>query len=318
MRDFKYRDLLLGKPEWEEVVTKIAGLRSECLKQCAAAFVINLERTAAFGAMPVQIAHMVRRDQIFFDNAIFKVTGKGEIKLTDFSEEPSFEIKAEANRQMVEYCSKPDSERVGLAFTMGINYIESLIAAHPIMRDSAEVIFASIALSSWTAFETLASDLWAIGVDNGTPAIAAMVLSSSKLQKAEENLTPEMVANCEYNAKTHPGSFLREIGRVSFQKLESIKLYYAIAFGNSAKDIFDKTAGGYIYALAAVRNALTHRAGIADKKFVDQARKFDELKSIQLNQPILLDGKLVRKLRMAAAGVGADLLQHVDSLLAPA
>ena len=317
IRDFKYRQLLFGKIEWEEVLSRIAAVKSDCLKECADAFALNLSRTGAFGAMPVQIAHMVRRDQIFFDNAIFKITGKGDIKLSDFSGEPSFEVKAEANRQMVEYRSKPEIERTALAFTMGINYVETLIAAHPTMRDAADAIFASIVSNSWTAFESLASDLWVAGVDNGPQEISGRLALSNQLQKGEENITHKTLHSVESDFRTQHGSWLREVGKVSFQRLDHIKLYYGIAFEDRCRNLFDDTAGGYIVALAAIRNALTHKSGIADKKFVKDAQRFTELNAIKVGEPILLDGEFVQKLRIAAAELGAELIAHVDKLITP-
>jgi hypothetical protein len=225
-------------------------------------------------------------------------------------------VKAEANRQMVEYQSMPDKERVGLAFSMGINYVESLIALHPNMGDSADAIFASIILGSWTAFECLASDLWAIGVDKGPKTVAACLFLSNRLERGEDNLTLEKLASLDSDIRVSPGSFLKEVGRVSFQRLDQIVKFYSIAFGDEYKKVFDDTAVGYIFALSSIRNVLTHRSGIADRKFVDKiSGRFPEFDQAKVNYPLLLDGQIVSKLRMAAAEVGAELITRIDSLL---
>jgi len=102
---------------------------------------------------------------------------------------------------------------------------------------------------------------------------------------------------------------------VSFQKLEQVKLFYMVAFGDHFKKIFDDTSDGYIFALALARNALVHKSGIADKKFLENCKRFQEWKSINLHEAILFDGEIVRKLRNAARDVGLELLIHVDDIL---
>jgi hypothetical protein len=320
MRDFKYRELLLGKPEWEAVLSKINGVRSECLKECATAFAINLTRMATFAFMPTQLAFMVRRDQIFYDNAIFKITGKGDIKLLDFLKDPPAGVRDEAVRQMGEFIASMTDEEIRLlTVKLGIKYVEALLNSHQMtpMQDSVDAIFASTVLGSWTAFETFASDLWAVGVDKGPKEIAG-ALFTTKLPKSEEALTADKLRNLDNDVRISPGSFLKETGQVSFQKLELIRRYYVLAFGDEFKTLFDDTADGYICALSAIRNVLTHRAGIADKKFVEQtAGRFTEFKEIKPGQPILLDGELVQKLKLSAAKVGAELIVRIDNLLSP-
>jgi hypothetical protein len=319
-RDFKYSDLISGATEWKALMKNIVEIKSACLKESADAFAANLLRGASFAAMPSQIAFMVRRDQIFYDNAIFKANGgKKEIQLSDFNEAMPPEVGAHTTEQMKRYMDTSVEEVQKLTWKLGVGYVQTLTQLHPAMQKSVEALFVSLLLDAWTAFECLASDLWATGVDKGPSDIVARLhVSSSKFQKGDENLTPENVHSLDSDAKTQHGSFLRETGRVSFQKLENIKLYYSIAFGNNAKKLFDETAGGYIHALSSVRNILIHKSGIADKKFVEQAQRFPELKNIKAGQQVLLDGALVLKLRMAAGDMGNALIHLVDDILTPA
>jgi hypothetical protein len=190
MRDFKYPKLLMGRPEWEVVLKKINGVRSDCLKECAAAFSINLKRMTSFAGMPAQIAFMVRRDQIFYDNAVFKATGKVEIKLSDLLNPPPHGLQEEVDRQMEEFRNMPDIELRKLVASLGINYVEAVIPIHAVIQDSLDAMLASIVLGSWTAFECLVSDLWAIGVDKGPKEVAVRLSVSNQLQKPDETRTP--------------------------------------------------------------------------------------------------------------------------------
>jgi hypothetical protein len=320
MRDFKYRELLLRGPEWEAVVSRIEAVRSEALKECAAAFVVNMRRLAAFAFMPAQIAFMVRRDQVCYDNAIFKITGKSEIKIEEFMKDPPPGVRDEAGRQLGQFIARlSDQEIRSLTVNLGIKYVEGLINVHQLapMQESIDALFASIVLGSWTAFETFASDLWAVGVDKGPKEIAG-ALFTTKLPKSEEVLTTEKLRSLENDVRVSPGSFLKETGQVSFQKLELIRRYYVLAFGDEFKTLFDDVDGGYICALSAVRNVLTHRAGLADKRFVEQAGgRFSEFNAVKSGETILLDGELVQKLKLAAANVGAEMIVRIDNLLSP-
>jgi hypothetical protein len=94
-------------------------------------------------------------------------------------------------------------------------------------------------------------------------------------------------------------------------------LFYSEAFGKDVKPLFDDVANGYIFALSAYRNALTHNAGRADKHFVKRVERFPELRAIAPNDRLLLDGELVKKLRRAAIFLGTKLTLFVDDILTP-
>lgn len=210
-----------------------------------------------------------------------------------------------------------EDERVRLRLHFGVAYIETLLqtSVDKAMKDSIDALFASVVLGSWTAFECLAADLWSIGVDHGPKEVAARLAISNQLQKHDENITAKTVHTTENDPRFQYGSWLLEVGKVSFQKLELIKLYYSIAFGEEYKKLFTDTADGYIGALSCVRNALIHRSGIADKKFVERAQQFPELRIIKAGDLVLLDGEFVKKLRSAAAEVGWELISRMDALL---
>jgi hypothetical protein len=163
----------------------------------------------------------------------------------------------------------------------------------------------------------MAADLWCVGVDNGPKELASRVMLSKELLRGDDQITPKTAHTIEHDVRTEPGSWLREVGRVSFQKIEYIRTYYAVAFENYVRKMFDEIGGGYIFALSAYRNALIHNAGKADKKFVKNVERFPELRSIRRDSILMLDGELVRKMRNAAIELGTSLILFVDSVLTP-
>ena len=109
------------------------------------------------------------------------------------------------------------------------------------------------------------------------------------------------------------GTSLRDKG-ISFPKLAVIKNWYKTTFGNDAEKIFKENNG--ICALSAVRNAIVHKAGLVDRKYLNAVKEFPELQT-DLNSQIPLDGEIVRELRNAAIYLGTELLLYVDGQIAP-
>jgi hypothetical protein len=321
MHDFKYRDLFGPKGGPYVTVPPDESFRAQSLESVLSAFFANIARATIFAHLPAKIAFSVRRAQLFSDCAELNVLGKLDPNYLRFLNNESPEGYVEEFDRLMKEHGNPSQDRSHLAQAksqIGLGYIESvLLAQHQGMQKGIEALLSFLVLESWTAFEVLSADLWVLAVDNGPKEVAAKVALSKQLQKADDQITPETVHTLEYDPRKDLGSFLRETGRVSFQKLDHIRLYYSEAFGKQAKNIFDETCGGYIYALAAFRNALIHNAGKADKHFVKRVQRFPEFKTIQQGASLPLDGEIVKKLSQAGVDVAIGLIKLVDDVLMP-
>jgi hypothetical protein len=320
-RDLKYCAVVLGDRTWKVQVTDLAMIRSDALRPVIHAFVENVLRTNSAAITPAQIAWKVRRDQFLADRAIFNATGKLGSDLTQL--EQAFEVGHEYRQEFESLADNffsrltSPSQNAQMLLKYGIGYVEILIQESKGIQSAMEALLASLVLESWTMFESLASDLWVVGVDEGPGEIVARinVASQKAFKQPEDNIRPETVHEIGIDARAHYGSFLREIGKVTFQRLRDIQFYYGIAFGKDASKLFDEVANGYIFALSAFRNALTHNAGKADKHFVKQVGRFEELRGIKTNDLLLLDGELVKKLQQASQALAVRLIQFVDDVL---
>jgi hypothetical protein len=322
MHDFKYRAAISGAPEWEARRMKLALVNSIQLQPIIAAFLENVSRTNSAAITPAMIAWGVRRDQLLSDIAMVKATGKLEPNLVQFDTafEPGHKYREEfENLTRTFFSNQSPDQYVQLLDKYGIGYVNILLEESKGMQEAMEALLASMIIESWATFESLASDLWVTGVDNGPGEIVARinVASQKAFKQPEDNIRPETVHDIGIDAKTHYGSFLREIGKVTFQRLRDIQSYYGIAFGKDASKLFDEVADGYIFSLSAYRNALTHNAGKADKHFVKQVERFAELRQIKINDRLLLDGELVKKLQQAAQSLAVRLIQFVDYVITP-
>jgi len=320
MEDLKYRQLFQRGEFWKGLMIKLKNdVRSEPLKTCADAFHANVERLAGFALMPAAVAFEVRRDQIFLTNAMIRAKAAREMTLDEAS---SFEVPKEVVEDMAAnmvLLNLNRSDHLRHLYQLGIGTIELMTRDRKPMRDSVRHIFSTVILGSWTAFESLASDLWVAGVDHATREIANRV-HAFDFPKSDEPITEKRLLECKFNAREQYGSFLRDLDRVSFRRLESIKRYYKAAFGSECKAIFDKIADGYILALSAVRNTLVHNAGKADRQFLNlvPGGRFAEFKEIKEGELVPLDGEIVRRLSFAALEVGQELIQFVDDALTAA
>jgi hypothetical protein len=267
--------------------------------------------------MPAHLALLARRGQLWTDYIDQKLGRSINPDSKDYSRNLSQEEAELAQHLVAKHASCTDSEKKELIDNMGIKYIEHSLEIDKDMHESMMAVLSTIVLESWTAFETLASDLWVTAVDQGSKDIRNRVMLSKNWLAPDEQITPEKIHELAYDAR-QLGSFLRDVGRVSFQKLDYIRRFYSAAFGKEIDKLFQNVEEGYIFALSAFRNALVHNAGRADMRFVKAISRFEEFRTIKPKDVLLLDGEVVRKLHNSAIVLGWELIKFVDNVVTPA
>ena len=291
--------------------------RSECLRPVALAFLENLSRTSSLALMPAHLALLARRGQLWADYIDQKLGRSINPEAKEYSRTLS-EEEAELARPLVAKHACPSgAELRELIDNMGIKYIEHSLEIDKDMRESMMAILSTIIVESWTAFETLCSDVWATAVDYGPKDIRNRVMLSKNWLAPDDQITPEKIHELEYDSSQQLGSFLRDVGKVSFQKLDYIRRFYSAPFGKEINQLFEKIEGGYIFALSGFRNALVHNAGKADKRFVKAVARFEEFRTIKSRDALVLDGEVVRKLHNSAILLGWKLIGAIDDVLTP-
>lgn len=316
--DYKYLDLVTKRPEWEESVNTVDRIKSEVLKQPSEAFATNLKRIAGFTVMPAVISGLALRDAHLAAFASLEAHGEIVPSLLDQLARDQSNPKKynEVFEREAKKLQTDNTEKNIKLVNHGLQYIQTQLDNQQGMRESMEAILASVIIESWTAFESLAGDLWVAGVDNGPKEVVSRILLSKELLKPDDPVKPEMIPQLEYDARTAPGSWLREVGKVSFAKLDYIRLFYSEAFGREVKKLFDDLDGGLIFALSAFRNALTHAGGRADKKFKERVfGRFSEFDITKEGDRILLDGHLASRLNLVSARLGFALIRHIDNIV---
>jgi hypothetical protein len=240
------------------------------------AFDANIERARAFWRVhPYLLEHAVVGITRLV-NATYELTGKPFLRdpqqdraLADF-------IKARLTAQFEKRLAETGSidMAAGYDFERALRRFEMFIESDPNFEREVFGTFLSQIVATWTAFETLAGDLWR--------AILAC--------------DPEAVANPD----TH-----------SFQSLEKLRKAYTKLLPRSQKiDAILSTME--LRKLNLVRNVALHRAGRADQKYFNYARDIGWDVPDELDEPLRLDGVRVRNLLNPVIQASIDLIGAVD------
>jgi hypothetical protein len=188
----------------------------------------------------------------------------------------------------------------------------------PWVMTGTEVLYASVLIGAWTAFEVLAGDLWVETV-NRFPLLGVRALDAEPLPddtdtqremraKKKIQFVAQRFLDPDFDPKGKVGDALRELFPMgSFGKI--ITGYVAIFRDDGANKIIrDKS----IRSLSAVRNALVHNAGKADEDFLPLVKNDDRFSGIKVGDPIKLDGAVTAALLESVRTQGYKLIKFVD------
>lgn len=301
-----------GTPKWEG---QIASFKTEFLKPWLSIFESHMNRTADLAVMPAMMATYARRDQLFQSNATFRASGRGAFTMDELLQHHfTPEMERDLQKQFEDFEAIPNALDTHVRGPFGLGFVNWHLQRNKGMQSAMDALLASVVTESWTAFESLVSDVWVTTVDQGPKSLAGKVALNNEWKK-DQTITIKVLRELEYDARKDLGKFLRETQRVQFSTLESIKTSYVIAFGPDAGKLFKDVNGAYIEAISAFRNIFAHKMGKADKTFVGRVQKFPEFRHIKVDDLVELDGEIVSKLRDAAVLMGFALVKFVDGYI---
>ena len=185
----------------------------------------------------------------------------------------------------------------------------------------------------WTAFETLAGDLWESALNLHPYGLSELKgkrpkkkrKTMSEVSKQPPDLPEEKdeqeepedrwlkvrgLQRFNYNLSQSMGTVLKH--RFNFTRLERCRDAYYAAFHKDNDAILIAIDNQAIDALKEVRNLIVHRAGRADEEFWKKTRKIPDLSSISINQQLPIDGSLVKALVAPVIGHCANLILAVN------
>ena len=180
------------------------------------------------------------------------------------------EIKKRAEKKFKETGSLKDA--IGYDLERGIKAFDEFLKRTTTLDGAVRAVLESQITLSWTAFETLAEDLW-------NAALAC-----------------------------HPGSATQ---KPYFRRLESIRETYK-CLSPTSNEINAVLASPDLRKLNLVRNVLIHKAGIVDQQFLDGAAEIAWNSGDTLGQLIRIDGARVKELVNPMVRSGEELIRSVD------
>jgi hypothetical protein len=214
---------------------------------------------------------------------------------------------------------------------VGVKGIETLTPAGAgFMWLGLDAILTNQIIGAWTAFETLAGDLWEAALNchphrlsdlkgkrpkrartTATIEVAPDPLSAGA--ETDKRLNLSSLQQYDYDLSEHMGTVLRY--RYNFTVLDSIRDAYWQAFSKDNEDVCGAIMDESLDAIAAVRNVIVHKAGIVDQEFINKTKRSLRLSAVTSKQRLAIDGPLVQYLVEPVISQSVKLTQAVDKWL---
>lgn len=167
-----------------------------------------------------------------------------------------------------------------------------------------EGVLAAMLIGCWTAFETLAADLWVVTLNN-RPALGVKVLESSPGRPVPIQLLQKF----DFNLKNKMGEWLSRGSDLS--RRDQIEKAYRKTFGADDQILMGIFRDNELKWLNAVRNVLVHKGGIADDEFQRRVQEHPSLSTVKVGEPVPINGELVSSSFSAVAERSRELLLYV-------
>jgi hypothetical protein len=297
MEPLKYTELV----EWLAALSLLQGVNSHAaIAVPIQAFTANVSAVILLAVLPAVATHAEKLNQFLFDIVTFRKTGQlgGRVDLEAISSPEMMAVHRElqAAGPLMGIVTIGDAARA----------FEYQTAAERKIRGGLRSLLSSSLVASWTAFETLAGDLWEAAV-NARPSLA------TKLNKP---IKPNILQKYNYNIARTMGAVMTEIDAVTFTKLENIRSAYESVFADNHGDsIIAALNDNSLDALSQARNLIVHKAGRCDAEYKKRAAGLSQLPPLEIGHPLPLDGLLVKSLLDPAFACCQRLIGSVGNWL---
>jgi hypothetical protein len=205
----------------------------------------------------------------------------------------------------------------------------NMLARAPFGSGGFDFLLSSFVIGSWSAFETMAGDLWerALNIDpsglahlrgnpnrlrkNGKPAFGGAKTKKDDPQSKSVDL--DLIQFHKFDLRNKMGTILRS--RYEFSRLSTIREAYSAAFDTNTAQVDAALKDDSLDALSVVRNVLVHKAAIIDQEYARRAQGLKSLPKVEIGKLLLLDGEIVVSLIKPALIQASRLLGAVDEWL---
>jgi hypothetical protein len=275
------------------------------LQLVARAFIDNvrvLEALKVFPFFSIRAAYNVGRT---VGGAAMKVSGTiAEIP----ADSEHYEVYNSTHASLLRFLMKDDPDA---DFDEFLQKSTPLLAAVAVNLDAGvEAWLSAQVVNSWTAFETLAGDLWEAALNSHPHGLSE--LKGEKAQ-GEKTVPIGLLQKYSFDVSKQMGTLLKE--KRTFDRLEHIRENYELAFYTAGAKINKALSDDLLDTLSSVRNLLVHRGGVVDERYLRRTKRLQLAPKAVIGERIKLDGDIVERLSLAMQLLGASLLYAVDEWL---
>jgi len=283
--------------------------------------------------MPVTVAWLSRLYEAKKLEALFEMTGG--LSGDNLTDEQLVQRRARMLELWEQWFQSHDYEaRQAFATEKGEALIDDMFSTTKKYWPGLGTVLLAQITGMWTAFETLAGDIWIAAVNAHPDGLAELKGRKNRISKqaGDTDATSDQSARGQddskkevklgllrsasdgtYNLANKMGTALSE--RFSFSKLSDIRAAYSLAFWKDSADIDKALANKAVNSLNAVRNLIVHQAGLADEKYVKQLKRSPFAPQLKKGERLIIDGVMTQTLIAPALACAIELLYAADKWL---
>jgi len=281
----------------------------ELIFEVAEAFFDNMKRVNAIGVLPMFLVALAATNESLCANARRNI-GIGfddplyGLNSSEMPPEIGTRLDAEEDRIRLSILERSKKGTMVGPVKLGTMQLASVITDSHII-EGLDAILSAMIVGTWTAVETLVSDLWRTALNVHPVKLAALAGKWHKPPKdtnIEDEAEPsdkrtirlEELGKRGYDLSKEMGTVLR--GRYKWGVLESVRNAYGEAFSSKFDGIITAIEHPSLDAMSATRNVLVHKAGVVDAEFLKKNRAWPGFANAEIGKSLQLNGIVVRDL----------------------
>lgn len=299
----------------EKLHSLVESTKTERLKRVAAGFRANIDRALDQLALPAFTIYWAKRAQLYECLSYFNNTGNPDpSRCGEISEELVEKCRDDA--LLMHWKWVKSHQDIGDSFPSAeiersMQAIGGVIMHGSRARFGLLAILSSCVTIAWTAFESLAGDLWEEAL-NCHPVYLSQLKGRPK-GKDPLKLNADCVHRYKYDLSNVMGTISR--GRYKFSNISDAKTAYREAFAKDFPNL-DALIPPRMEVVECVRNLLVHRAGIIDQDFLNRMKSQPDFKAMNPGEELVVTGSVTGVFLADTVNSGVALFQAVDDWIA--
>lgn len=334
--DLKLESLFMTDPVEK---ARIAGpLKNECIEKVHVRYIHDMESVAFLMALPISLVKHTQLRQNAFCMAFHEVVGNPRCDPQTYFDNEQAIIDAYKKHEKEALQELKSPQRSATYADQSVRQTIMLMGDNEQAERGSIALMEASLLNTWTAFETLAGDLWEAAV-NAHPAKLATLKgmrkrisdrAGTKTKISERDSAfdqagnpgesksislndAQWLTNGTFDLSKHMGTLHKRSMR--FITLGGIRESYSLAFSDHTDFIDSSLSHESLDALLLVRNLIVHKAGMADEIYVREAATVPSAPRITEGDRLKLDGEMVTNLINPVVANCSKLIKSVDSYI---